>query len=288
MESFIELIRADGSTERHRIDGAHATVGRSPAAGVSLPGIPGIEPEHMQVQPRVDGCWVAIAKGLPPARVGGAAFEQGILPWGTELELGAARLRLVNDLDEKKKKKGDKKTSPLVFVAAAAVPLFVWLFLDDESESMPPAPRAPEMEAVIPPVNACPAAGAAAENLAGEQMEIADAKAERYAFEAQDGISAARQFGIANRCFAAVNRPEEAGRAERKRAQISHRIENDMRNSRLRLERAMRFERWEEALRATARLQEITRHMDTPYTQYLNVLARSLDAKIAAAAAPED
>lgn len=286
MNSFIDLIRSDGSTERHKIDGAQATVGRSPAAGVSLPGIPGIEPEHLLVAPRADGCWVAVAQGLPRARVAGAEFEQGILPWGTEFELGAARLRLVSEADEKKK--GERKTSPLIFVAAAVIPLVVWMFLDSESESMPHAPRAPEIDAVLPPVNACPATGAAAENLAIEQMEIADARAERYAFEAQDGVQSARQFGIANRCFAAANRTEDAAKAERKRTQIVRRIESDFRNSRLRLDRAMRFERWEEAQRATMRLQAITRHMDTPYTQYLAILSRTLDAKIAAAAAPED
>ncbi|MBK8169941.1 MAG: hypothetical protein IPK60_06315 [Sandaracinaceae bacterium] len=282
MNAYIEVIQPDGSAERHRIDGDQTTVGRSPAAGISLPGVAGLDAEHLLVQPRPEGCFIAVHTGSPRARVNGREFDSEIFPWGTEVEVAGLRLKILDTAPQDEKSK-DKKTSPVIFLALAVIPILLWTFLETEDQSLPQASgRAPELFAAV---NACPATGVSAQSVADDDSEIAEAKAERYAFAAQDGIDAVRLFGIANRCYAAVGRTNDAARMERKRVAISHLIESDYRNHRLRLERALKYERWEDALVATTALQELTRHLDNEYTSYLSNLSRRLQAILAAIAA---
>lgn len=282
MIAYIEVTRPDGTSERQRIEGEQTTIGSSPAAGISLPGVDGLAAEHVQVIPRMEGCWVAVAKGAPRARVGGQEFDSGMCPWNSEIELAGLRIRFL-DKSPQDEKAVEKKTSPVLFLALAIVPFILWMVLQEDNGSLPSASGPPPD--LFAAVNACPATGPNAQNLADEKAEAADAKAERYVFDAQDGVESVRLFALASRCYAAVGRNDDSARMLRRGTAMQHTITSDYRNYQLRLDRATRYDRWEDALAATTALQNLTRHLDTPYTQFLNNLSRSLQAKIAEIAA---
>ena len=88
MDAWIEIVREDGTLERLRLEGEQVTVGRSPGAGVPIPDSRDLDPEHLMIAPRSDGCWVAVTKGASaPVRVRGEPFDHGMLAWGTEMEV---------------------------------------------------------------------------------------------------------------------------------------------------------------------------------------------------------
>ena len=94
MEAYVEIIREDGTLERTRIEGDQITVGRSPTAGVPLPDARDLEPEHLLIAPRGEGCWVAVAQGAKvTAKVRGQPFQHGMVAWGSEIEIGGLRLQ---------------------------------------------------------------------------------------------------------------------------------------------------------------------------------------------------
>ena len=61
MEAYVEVIREDGSLERHRIEKDQITVGKSPTAGVPIPDGRDLEPEHLLIAPRGEGCDASLA-----------------------------------------------------------------------------------------------------------------------------------------------------------------------------------------------------------------------------------
>src|SRR5688500_9912655 len=198
MEAYVEIQRSDGSTEKHRLEGDKITVGRSPAATITLASANELEPEHVLLAPRPDGCWVAVARG---ARVGasvkGKAFEQGMVPWGSAVEIGAYKLVLT---DGPPKAEGTgQKTSPVAYVALVAIPLAAGMFLSEDESDLPDRPSAPPPSLFADP-SPCPFTGPPAVHKARESAEAANAKAERYPFEAQDGVEAVALYGTASSC----------------------------------------------------------------------------------------
>jgi hypothetical protein len=277
MEAYVEVIREDGTLERHRIEGEQVTVGRSPTAGVPIPDGRDLEPEHLLVAPRGEGCWVAIAQGAKvQAKVRGEAFQHGMVAWGTEIEIGSIKLRVADSLP-KETKDGEGKTSPVVLIGAVGIiGVLAWTMLSD--------PSGPDIETQAPtdPLTlfdadvACPQTGAQALYSADEDAEGALAKSERYPFDASDGVESVVLYRRSQACYAAVGQPEAATRMQHEGDWMQHRIEEDYTTHRLRLERAMEQQRWPDALLETRALLALTRHRDHPYVQWLTRNERRL------------
>jgi hypothetical protein len=273
MDAYVEVQRPDGTQERHRIEGEQATVGRSPAAGITVTGVDELEPEHLLVAPRPDGCWVAVAKG---ARVGavvrGQPFEHGVLAWGTEIEIGPLRLRVTDQLPATKK---DEKQSPVVMIGGVVlVGLLAWLFLFDEEAALPSSTATPPplFGGAVP----CPAQGPGALHVAGESADEGAARAERYIFAAQDGVRAVNAYARAQACYAAGGNAAEAQRMQDARDRLARRIEEDYGSHRLRLERALENGDYPEALLQARALRRLTSHLTGDYVEWLKLLEQRL------------
>ena len=277
MEAYVEVIREDGTLERHRIEGDQVTVGRSPTAGLPIPDGRDLEPEHLLIAPRGEGCWVAIAQGAKvQAKVRGEAFQHGMVAWGTEIEIGGIKLRVADSLP-KEKKDGEQKASPVVLIGAVGIMgILAWTMLAEPSGSDI------ETEAPTDPLSlfdadvACPTSGAQALYSADEDAEGALAKSERYPFDASDGVDSVVLYRRAQACYAAVGQPEASTRMQTEGDWMQHRIEEDYTTHRLRLERAMEQQRWPDALLETRALLSLTRHRDHPYVQWLTRNERRL------------
>ncbi len=276
MEAYVEIIREDGTLERHPLHGEQTTVGRSPTAGVPIPDGHDLEPEHVRIIPRGgEGCWVAIKTGAKRgAKVRGEPFQHGIVPWGTEIDIGGFKLRVTDSLPKEKK---EGQSSPVVAIGLVGiVAVLGWLMLSD------PARTNLEMQAPTDPLSLfdaeapCPATGAQALYRADQDAEHALAKSERYPFDSGDGIESVMLYRRAQACYVISGEPESAARMQREAEWMRQRIEEDFATHRVRLERAMTQERWPDALVETRALIALTRHRNHPYVEWLQRNARRL------------
>lgn len=276
MEAYLEITRADGSTERHLLSGKSMTVGSSARATIVLPDAVSLEPEHLMVQARLEGCWVSVAStAANPTKHRGAPFAQGIVPWGDEIEVGGLTLRV---LDRLPRHEGDARVSPVIWLALVLVPLSIWLLW-----------RAGPEEGLRRPVKAptlfeanetsCPAQGAQLQKRAEDSELAALAKAERYPFDANDGVVAVRLFDVAVACSQALGTdPARVRRLRAERDRIQTRVESDYRAHQLRLERMLRDRSWTEALSEARALQRFVVGSKGVYSDWLIVLERNLRA----------
>jgi hypothetical protein len=282
LDAWLEIIREDGTLERQPLEGERITVGRSPAAGVPIPDARDLEPEHLMIAPRGDGCWVAVAQGAQvPARVRGEHFEHGMLAWGTEIELGHLKLKVTDRLPKEKKTEGEQPVSKPVLIAFfVIVPLVGWLLLSEPSTGIDMTPTGPPPQVFDEQVE-CPTGGGSTQHRADQAAEAAIAKSERYPFAAQDGVQAVRLFRRAVACYRAVGAREQAAAMEREGELMRRRIEEDYRTHRLRLERALEQGRLPDALLETRALVQLLRHREgDPYLAWLRQLERQLQLAI--------
>lgn len=286
MDCWLEITREDGTLERQRIEGERVTVGRSPSAGIPIPDARDLEPEHLMVAPRADGCWIAVAQGAAQPIVRGEPFQHGMVAWGTELEVGSVKLKVTDRLPKEKKDPSDKPVSAPVLIAFfVIVPLVGWLLLSEGDAGLDLSPTA-QPPALFDDEVPCPASGGPARHRADRDAEAAIARSERYPFESQDGVSAVNLFMRAQSCYRAVQATEEAAMMEREGELMKRRIDEDYRHHRLRLERSLEQERHPDALIETRALIELMRHREQhPYLLWLRQLARQLQLHIDAATA---
>ena len=283
MEAYIEITREDGSLERMRIEGEQITLGKASNAGVSLPDQRDLENEHLLIAPRGEGCWIAVAQGAKlGAKVGGAPFQHGMVAWGTEVEVGNLRFK-ITDKPPQDQKKGQQQVSPLVMVGAiVAVLAVLWLLSGDPSAGL--ETESPEPYVLFTVLPACPDTGAVAQHRADEDAEAALAKSERYPFDPSDGVESVRLYRTAQACYAVLGMAPAAAEMQREGDYMQHRIEEDYRTHRLRLERALEHENFDDAVLETRALIALVGEADPndAYVQWLGRLERQLELEITA------
>lgn len=286
MEAFVEIIREDGSLERTRIEGDQITVGRSPTAGVPLPDLRDLEPEHLLIAPRGDGCWIACnQEARMQAKVNGQPFQHGMVAWGTELELAGIKIRVTDKLP--KDAKSDKQSSPIVLLGGVAtVLILLWSLGGDQGPGLETRPPA-EPVALFATAETCPTSGSAVLRQADLFAEIALAKSERYPFDPSDGVESVRLYRRSQACYAAANVTDAAAQMQAEGEFMLRRVEEDYSAHRLRLERALTHQRFEDGLYETQAILAILRREDqtNPYIQWLTRTKRHLELLVAPARA---
>jgi len=275
MDAWVEVYRPDGTSERHRIEGEQATLGRSPTAGIPLVNSEELSPEHMLLAPRPDGCWVAVAEAaIGTAKVKGKVLTAAVVPWGTEIQVGNTKLRVTDKLTPIKKGKG--VGSPVMILLFVLLPLVGWMLLSDPEADFPIDPGAPPPELFDEPT-ACAETGDAAVTVARDAAEAGSHKAERYPFDAQDGVEAVGLYATAQACYETGGRRADSVRIRRDREALARRLEEDYHTHRLRLERALAFERFDDALPEARALNALLEHRQgDDYVTWLTLLERRL------------
>jgi hypothetical protein len=277
MEAYVEIIREDGTLERTRIEGDQITVGRSPTAGVPLPDARDLEPEHLLIAPRGEGCWVAIAQGAKvTAKVRGQPFQHGMVAWGSEIEIGGLRFR-VTDKPPQDNIKGKGQTSPMVIIGGVlGVVVLVWAMQGEEIAGLDM--EAPEPYVLFADQSACPVTGVQAMTRAEQSAEAALAKSERYPFDAADGLDSVILYDTAFLCYQSTGVTAAASEMQRERDYMRHRIQEDYDTHRLRLQRALELERYDDGLLEARALLGMVRERgaDDPYVQWLVRMERQL------------
>lgn len=275
MNPHVEITKADGTFEQHRIEGEQATLGRGPGAAIIV-GAAELDPEHMLLAPRPEGCWVSVSEIVStPVIVNGTRFQNGMLAWGSVLEVGSLRLTLTDKLPPPKTRQ-KAVSSPIALLMLLIVPIAGYMLLMGEETELPLSPGSAAPPLFDPPPNACSDSGDAAAFNARESIEAAESKGDRYPFDAQDGIQAVRLFDQAAACYAASGDAQSAARARQERAMLADRIEYDFQTHKVRLERALEYKHMADAIVEVEALRRMVKHRDTPYTAWLTVLQRQL------------
>jgi hypothetical protein len=270
MEAYVELLREDGTLERHRLEGKDQfTVGRSATADVAIPDGRDLEPEHLLIAPRGDGCWVAISQQAKvKGKVRGEPFEHGMVAWGTEIDFGSIKLKVTDALP--KDARSEQKTSPIVVLGAITIiGLVAWMYFSDPGDHGLETTAPTEAFEMFDPPPTCASSADTALYDADESAEAALAKSERYPFDAQDGVESVALYRLAEACYASVGQVDAAQRMQHEGDWMRNRIEEDYTTHRMRLDRAMAQRRWPDALLETRALLGLTRHREHPYVEWL-------------------
>jgi hypothetical protein len=281
MDAYVELVREDGTTERHRIEHERITLGRSPSAGISVPDGRDLEPEHLLIQPRPDGCWVAVAQGAKvPAKLKGEVFAHGIVPWNSELELGSFRVRLSDTAPQDRDAK--KKTSPVVMYGAPLIAICVLVIMLDGGGAANVERDAPERPELWTEAGRCEGDRDAVAFSARRESEAAFALSETYPFRPNDGVQSVSHYRNSASCFQMLGNVEAAARMTSEADFMSERIDLDINTHALRLDRAMRQDRWDDALAEAQALIDIyvPKERDDSYDPppYVRWLSRNYQA----------
>lgn len=282
MPAYVEILHADGTAERHTLDG-DLVVGRQPRSGVAIPYASELEAEHVLLSPRDEGCWLGPAEwARTPVVVNGQRFSGGLVPWGTDVNIGSVWLRVGWDREAlataAAAPEGDKSSvsTPTLLLSIAMVGAAGWLFLSEGDPGLPGMTTA-QPPTLFSEAPSCPEESpSAALPRAREAADAAFAKSERYPFAAQDGIDAVNLYALAGSCFDAAGRDADAERMRTQRSTLEARIEEDYRTHRLKLERALQYRRTRQALIETRELLALVRHLDDPYTTWLSTMERHL------------
>ena len=285
MERYVEIIHPNGAKERHSLARERVVLGRQPREGIPIPYAMELEFEHLLLVPRKDGCWLSIAEGArTPALVNGQRLDNGLVAWGSEVNLGPLWFKVVDEPNARASggmpvpgAAPPQKTSLTTVLLSAALLAFAgWLFLSPEDDGLPgmTSVAPPPLFAAPPscPEKDPPSAGGRAR----EAADAALAKSQRYPFAAQDGVGAVELYAMAAACFTVAGKDGDADQVRQAGAILEERIQEDYRTHRLKLERAIQYKRTRQALIETQKLLDLVRHLNHPYTTWLRNMERHL------------
>jgi hypothetical protein len=268
MQRFVEIVYEDGA-QKHALT-TRTTLGSDASCDIVLVGHPDIAPRHLVLDPRESGCEVAaLPDSAPPITAEGKAHAGGLLPWGTEIHLGAVLLRLESDASTRR--------TPSIVVLLAPIVLGIALFSILSEGSEGEIAEEPEAPALFTDDAVTCSSGAAPAHHRAERDELAaSAKIQRYPFAPRDGVQAVALLAHARACYAASGDGEGATRVEARAARLRTTLVRDYDGARFRLARAIRDENWRSAVEEARALLSLLSGRDGAYVEWLISLERRL------------
>lgn len=279
MKSWVDVLVPGRHVERFRISDAGLTLGSSPSADIKLSGAPGILPVHCQLRPEADGCWVELVDTAPdPFRYQGTLSRACVVAWGQDVFLGALRLTLSADGVAP----GATKRSPLVWVAALAVPLLVAMAFfspDPRARSAMVEEEPPRLFGDLPPCSESKA-GAVGRGSVAEQVGMA--KHERGVFVLKDSVDGVQLMREASACYALGDNQGASDRAFDRAEEWLTDLQFTYKRALLDLETGRRERAGPEVLDAALRLQILLSHAGSHADAFRQRVAQhELDAVVA-------
>jgi hypothetical protein len=275
----------DGRTEQLVVDSDRVLIGSGAHCEIRLPATEA-EVEHVLVTFLGGGVFATARALSPPPTINGSPFTQAPLLAESMLGVGQVQMTIgVVEVAENANviKKKQEKTSPMTYLlAAVAVPLSLYIILDD-----PPADTtAKDKPKDVPALWAGAAPGCAqraadqALALAREKRVLAEGKRERSPFHVQDGVAAVPLFRAAAVCYknaedAGASREMEASAERLKKA-----LEEEYRAHQMRLEHAIEVRDLRTAQREVRVLLAMLQGQTGPYVVWLSNLDRRLALKL--------
>jgi hypothetical protein len=268
MRSWVDVSIPGRHAERFRLTDGGSTLGSSQQADIVLPNAAGILSVHCNLRPQQEGCWVELIESAPePLRHEGHSSRSCLVPWGQDVFLGSVRLTVGAELDAS----GKKGASPLVWLAAIAVPLVLAsFFLKQEVGAGAARRRAPEPPALFGTLPRCSEDQAGAEARAQVAEQLARAKYERGVFDLSDligGVNLMREAGV---CYALADNQGSSDRALQQAEEWLTDLQFSYKRAQLDLEIGSRAGRPREILDAVARLRTLLSSAGPEAQSYLS------------------
>lgn len=275
-----QIIRSDGSTAFFPLADSELILGRSSNVAISLPAANELELEHLLILARgEEGCWVSVAaRTETPVFRDGEELRSALLPWGTELRVGSLTLRLARS-----ERQGWHWFTPArsgIFAFAILVFGFVgWSHSQPRAATKIDSGRARAHPLLFEGASRCPSGGDARRS-AAQSAYVAHSRADRYAYDARDGIRAVVRFEQAADCYETAGEAVVAAEMRARALGLREAIDTDYATERLRLMNAIDQRAWSDALHATERLILLTQHLEEhDYVQWLKRLRRQISAE---------
>ena len=282
--AFLEIIRGDGSCERHPLEGERITVGSDVSATITLVDSPELEPMHLLLSPREDGCWVSTAREPQcTTQYSGKPFENGVVPWGSELDCGMLVFRLARAeaKEAKEAKRGRMRLyAPVVLLAALAFGAFIMLRPQEPQGPGRARAEAPTLFGEQQSTTKCRSAKREAAIRARDALSAADAKLDRYLFDPYDGVVAVSLYREAAACARLSGNKRAARDADNLGAGAAERVGSDYLFHRLRLERAIEAKNYRTALAEVSVVRSMLRDHEGEYVDWLVRARRILEIRI--------
>jgi hypothetical protein len=286
-------IRAPGGrVERLTVDADTALIGSGGHCEIRL--LPEDAPvEQLFVEARSGGVFGEARSMNPAALLNGAPFTQGRLLPDSVLQIGRVQVSVTvseQNLDAGTKKRQEKSTNPITYVAAlVGFPLgFYVLFMAQNRPAPLPRPVPPPALFAASVERPCPqnAPGAAAA-IAQSQLRLADARRERAPFDPKDGVAAAGLYELAASCLSIAGDRAAADRSKKQAALMQKTMNDEFHVHRVRLERALATKDYEgakEEIRILMDFMDRDPDREPPkgaaeYTGWLASLDRQLELK---------
>lgn len=164
-----------------------------------------------------------------------------------------------------------------LFVACALALLVAWL--RDGAAPSPQQQALHDYPELFVDVAVCPLQGDLLPN--GRRLEeLGLLRADRYAYDAGDGVRAVQRYREAEACYRAAGSQSDAARVGRLLTALSARVNTDYAAARLNLVTALDQSRWSEALSEIDRLLLLTKHLRRDgYVEWLNEIRGKIAAR---------
>jgi hypothetical protein len=276
----------DGRQEQLVVDSDRVLVGSGAHCEIRLPATEAAV-EHVLVTFLGGGVFATARELNPSPTINGSPFTQA--PLLAESVLGVGRVQIlvgVVDVAENANviKKKTEKTSPMTYVlAAVAVPLSLYIILDEPpSDGTSAKDRPKEVPALwSAPATICPQkASDQALGFARDKRIIAEGKRERSPFHVQDGVLAVPLFQTSAACFRAGGDGASAREMDAAADKLKRSLEEDYRAHQMRLEHAVDVKDLRTAQKEVKVLLAMLSGQTGPYVTWLSNLDRRLAIKL--------
>lgn len=269
MAIVIDILHADGVTAERRFDQEEIAVGRGREADLSIPRAPELEPIHLLLIPRSAGCWISTAREAKVRPLlDGKRFDNGLVPWGSELDVGSVSIRV-------RKPPVARNWKRLPILVALVPVAIVAVMIAGDSAGLPTSrAEAPHLFAYEDEASAsCSEPGRPAER-ATEAADAAEAAEVRYAYDRQEGLRAVAEWRQAELCARLARDQAGAAAARRRRDALVVRLDGDYKAHRVELTRARKAKDMPRLLAAVRGMKAYLAHRPGTYYQWLESLER--------------
>ncbi|APR84466.1 Hypothetical protein A7982_09815 [Minicystis rosea] len=275
----------DGRSEKLVVDSDRVLIGSGAHCEIRLPAAEAAV-EHVLVT-FLGGGVFATARALSPApTINGSPFTQAPLLAESVLGVGQVQMTIgVVEVAENANviKKKQESTSPMTYVlAAVAIPLSLYIILDDPPSDTAVKDRpkdVPSLWAAAAP--SCPQRAAdQALALAREKRVVAEGKRERSPFHVQDGVAAVPLFQVASACYKNAEDSSASREMEASANRLKKSLEEDYRAHQMRLEHAIEVKDLRTAQKEVKVLLAMLQGQANPYVVWLSNLDRRLQLKL--------
>lgn len=272
MAVIVEIGFPDGTKQTTVCAGSSIVVGTREGADVCITRAPELAAEHLLVMPRKDGCWLATARDASVQPLyQGKPFENGMVPFGAEMDLGSITVKLMRATE------GRRKSNAKLLLVALPIALVLGLVARETTGLPRTNAEPPHLFEETNPVCGEPArAGVRAKELmfAADSMEI------RYAYDPLEGLRAIARYREAAQCATSAHDEALAAEAQLRHRQLEQRIDGDFRSLRIRLDRARVKEDASELFTAAHAMRSYLVLRPGPYRDWLAAVERHVSTRI--------